>query len=961
MEPQWERVKTIFAEAMDREPGERSAYLAAACGEDTALRAEVERLLAHHVPDPPASTAAFEPAQGQVFRPGDILAKRFKIIRLLGRGGMGEVYEAADQDLGGKVALKTLRPEITHDARTHERFKREIQFARKVSHQNICRIFDVFRDRLPDREVVWFTMELLEGETLSSYLERVGRCSLQEALELLVQMSEGLAALHRANIVHRDFKPGNVILERSSGTARAVITDFGLARLLPAQSAAQSALSEQGQIIGTPDYMAPEQLLGGEIGPWTDIYALGLVMYEMVAGGRPFVATTPIENAIQKTQRPPKPPRGYVPDLDPVWEQVILRCLEREPEKRPRDALQVVKALENRTGLASDTVGETPESFWRRRRVPLAWAAITTGLAALFALTPTLRNRALDQACQWFPGSALACVLPQDKDLAVLPLENLSEGKENSAFAVGLLDHTMRGLYRLAPDKESTCVHVRDDSVAFGVRLVLTGSVQRTPGRVQVILKLSDAETRRLLRNVTWEAPIADAAELHSGLLRKIAAALEFDIPDRRWEVWRSEGTSDARAFEAYLLGLGHLKRQEYEDAVSSFRLAVNDFPFALAHAGLGDAFRMRYDETGDVKWARSSENAFRQAEGLSDGLPQTFYGLGQLAISLNNYGEAVRRFSQVLKLEEYDFDAQRGLAMAYEALGQPDQADRVNLRNAELRPNCWYVYNHLGLFYAERGDYELATKHFLKLIQLAPSNGTAFSNLSWMYHTQGRYPDAKAAANKAIELNENAYAYVNLGRSLYAEGCYDEAVTALEKAVQLNPSHYRALGLLAELYAGRPDRNDDVARLNAEAVRLAEREAVRQPQDGRPRQHLALSLARVGQTARAQAVIEQALKMAPGRSRTLFFAALVYEISGERQKALSAIEAALRGRYSVFEVRGAPELARLRQTPQYRAMEQQLGLDKIQDAGVIGSAAKSPCTSGSRYEKSSGPGQQGG
>lgn len=967
----WEEVKKRFEEALQLKGSERESLLASVRLASPAVFDEVVRLLAGYQQlESSAQTfilnrdlhteIPFFPTLVRTFEPGEMIADRYEVKRFIATGGMGVVYEVDDRELGERVALKTLRPEFASDPATIELFRREIRLSRRVAdNSHVCHVFDVGWHRLAgeplsggQKGLMFLTMELLAGETLADRLKRETKIPPSEALSLARQMADGLTALHKVHVIHRDFKPSNVMLvPAGDGSRRVVVTDFGLARTIPRKEGGQTEEESVGPPRFTRDYVAPEQLTAEQVSPASDVFSFGVTLFEMVTGKRPFDAANDIATLIRRFSDPPSP-KEHEPDLDHRWEQTILKCLRRQPGERYQSPRDVVRALEG------EQVEENRPAISGWVKAALA-AAASLLIAGLVWQIPSVRNTALDQACQWFPGSALACRLPADKDLAVLPFENLSEGEGNRAFAAGLIGHAMSGLSRLAPEKDSTCVHIRDDFNAFGVRLVLTGSVRRTEERVHVLIKVSDAETRHLLREIAWEAPIADATMLHAGLLRKLTDALEMKIPDRDWEVWQAEGTSDGRAFEAYLQGLGHLAHQEYEDAVNSFRIAVNDFPFALAHAGLGNAFRLRYDQTGELKWARSAENAFREAEGLSDHLPQTFYGLGQLAASLDNYKEAARRFSQALELEEYDFDAQRGLAAAYEALGQREEADRVNQRNVQLRPSCWYVYNHLGLFYAERGDYELATKHLLKLVQLTPRNGTAYSNLAWVYQTQGRYPDAMATARKAIELGVGAFAYMNLGRSYYAEGCYEQAVEALETAAELEPENYRALGLLAEIYQLRPERKDDVARLNARTIMLAEREAVRQPRDIRPRQYLALSLARTGETLRAQTVIERALAMAPGRGRTLFFAALVYEISGERQKALAALESALRGRYPVFEIRREPELAALRKTREYHALEQQLGLNELRDAGATsGSAETFPCASAAQFHKISEPGR---
>ena len=387
---------------------------------------------------------------------GDVLANRFRIVRFIGHGGMGDVYEAEDLELGEQVALKTVRPEIAHLDGAIDRFRREIQLARKVTHPNVCRIFDVFRHRpegsaglgdpggsgaagggagaegsvspgvaagsvVPGTarsgsvagtagtggtaggragsggaawrpgEITFFSMELLLGETLQQRLRNGGRMAPAAALPIARQVADGLTAAHRAGVIHRDFKPGNVMLcgadepgvtrppaggAAAAGEPRAVITDFGLARTY----GEGDGLTVRGDMLGTPSYMAPEQVTGGEVTAATDIYALGCVLYEMVTGTPPFVGANSFSTAFKRVQEDPRPPRDHVPDLDPAWDAAILRCLERAPADRFAQACDVGVAL----------AGEAIASGPRRRRRPLRRGWPLGALATLGAVAAVL-------------------------------------------------------------------------------------------------------------------------------------------------------------------------------------------------------------------------------------------------------------------------------------------------------------------------------------------------------------------------------------------------------------------------------------------------------------------------------------------------------------------------------------------------------------------------------------------
>ena len=280
------------------------------------------------------------------FAPGDLIAGRYRVHCLLGRGGMGEVYEVEDLELGVAVALKALRFDLAREPQALRALKQEVLLARSVTHPHVCRVYDLGRHQ-GEGTAVWFlTMELLRGETLSKRLERCGRLSEKEALPLVAQMVAGLSAAHRAGVVHLDFKSGNVIVVESDPDSgeRAVVTDFGLSRLVVEESAEADGETQSG-FTGTPYYMAPEQVQGLKAGPAADIYAFGVVLYELLTGRLPFLGQSPEESATRRLSEAPPPPRTVVAGLEESWEQVILRCLALDPDQRFDRIERILDAL----------------------------------------------------------------------------------------------------------------------------------------------------------------------------------------------------------------------------------------------------------------------------------------------------------------------------------------------------------------------------------------------------------------------------------------------------------------------------------------------------------------------------------------------------------------------------------------------------------------------------------------
>jgi len=328
------------------------------------------------------------------FRPEQVVAGRYRIIRTIGRGGMGEVYEAEDLELGGRVALKTIRAEAAAQETLLWRFRREIQIARRVTHPNVCRLFDVSyhtieivgSEQLTTR-MMCVSMELLEGETLSQKLSRDGAMTPAEALPIARQLAEGLSAAHAAGVIHRDFKAANVMLVKGQGpdgpdgVPRAVITDFGLARRSES-SEQDTSLTDSGVVVGTPAYMAPEQFEGKDASSASDIYSFGVVLYEMITGRKPFEGATPISQAIQRLKSAPRSPARFCEGLDPAWEAAILRCLESDPQARFATPGDVIAALEGQDVARGK--GRSRNKTVRRQKLErIAAAAAVVALSAV--------------------------------------------------------------------------------------------------------------------------------------------------------------------------------------------------------------------------------------------------------------------------------------------------------------------------------------------------------------------------------------------------------------------------------------------------------------------------------------------------------------------------------------------------------------------------------------------------
>ncbi len=615
----WEAVKALFEAALEDNAANRSSFLKERCPESN-LRAEVERLLAEH---DEAVSFLSTPVLGNVSREaeipaarlseGEVLAGRFRIIRFIASGGMGEVYEAEDEELREHVAVKTIRREILVQPNAMARFKREVHLARQVTHPNVCRIFDLFRHRAADpahEETVFISMELLHGKTLGERLKEGGRMSTEEAEPLVRQMASALAAAHKVGIIHRDFKPGNVVLVGAPGGWRAVVTDFGLA--LRSVTCDETASLPTGQgLLGTPAYMSPEQIEGRSATTESDIYALGLVIYEMVTGGKPFQGDTPMSEAVKRISEAPIPPRNFEPRLSTAWESVILRCLEREPARRFQDAESVSAALANeetawslggssRRGISERIAAVRAQAVRKSTMAALAIVLVAIAVVVPYLLTHRARKYAVapvkgrksiavlgfknlsgrpDEA--WLStalSEMLTTELGAGEDLRTIPGENVARMK---------LDLSLPDSDSLAGDTLQKVYH------NLGSDLVVLGSYLNVGGQVRVDLRLQDAavgETISLLTETTSDQQILDLVNRAGAELRQKCGVAAV-TPGQAAEV-RASVPDSIEATELYAEGLAKLRLFDAPAARDLLEKAlVADPDYALAHLALSSAW----------------------------------------------------------------------------------------------------------------------------------------------------------------------------------------------------------------------------------------------------------------------------------------------------------------------------------------------------------------------------------
>ena len=629
---------------------------------------------------------------------------------------MGEVYEAEDLDLRERVALKTLRPEVAGDTRMIARFKQEIQLSRKIGHPNVCRVFDLARHPLTGSEpdtTVFLTMELLEGETVESRLQREGSLTPEAAVPLLEQMAQGLDAAHRAGVIHRDLKPSNVMLVPGPDRLRAVITDFGLARTLT--SADDTTATMPHKVIGTLNYMAPELLTGGMASVASDVYALGMVAFKMVTGTLPFAPETPFARAILRAKAPVPRPRSIIPAIDPAFDRAVGCALEPEPQRRFASASDFAKALRGRIVFGS---------VWlttQRQRALLVAILLILGISAIYSFSSYFRPRPSAESLAWYQSGAVAlrdntyyrAVRALERATALDPsfvlaharladayneLDNSERAKSEMLLALG----TRRG-HAITQQTDSLYVEALNRTLlgdfpgAIRIYSELENRVS-SPEKAQVLVDLGRARERNDEIPKALEAyhdaaqldPQNAAAHLRAAILlggRQLKlsdANAEFDRAASIYEALsNTEGEAevlfqrgylasltrrlpDARAALERAIQLSRAISTEHQELASLLQLSI------VAYYS-GDADQAQQIASNAVDRARRAGMASLAARGLSN--------LGFTETQKGDYGRGEKAFRDALDLaarqqmSRNEARARFGLASLHELRGAPTMA----------------------------------------------------------------------------------------------------------------------------------------------------------------------------------------------------------------------------------------------------------------------------------------------
>jgi serine/threonine-protein kinase len=802
------------------------------------------------------------------FAPGQSFADRYTVVERIGEGGMGEVLKALDRRLGRTVALKLIRPGLATRGSALLRFRRELDLAQKVRHPNVCRLHDLGEVG----GVLYISMEYIDGQTLDDLIRTMGRLSPLQTASLGRQLCAGLEAVHHEGIVHRDLKPSNVMVDRNG---HALVMDFGMAYHPDAEK-----LTRAGMVVGTLAYVSPEQARGTPTDARSDVYALGLLLYEMLTGRRPPGDGAPLPLALRGPDEPCPPPSQFAPEVPASLDATVLRCLGREASARPTVA-EVGESLARASDELSTTLWpprtpgpgphptETTRVRSRRARTLSVLAGILAVGAGLYAIA--------------------SCPPPTPVSIAFCPL-SYAGPKERSSLAdlVPLfLSDSLRARegYRVAPFASARTFEADGDprSVArqLGVAFVVQGRLAVEGTRARTVLRLrSAADTDGQSREFEGEAE--DALAAAESMADWIASSV--GVRGRR-----ARPASPARraAMEPYLRGRAYLEGWDVERncarAEEAFREAMERDPsFAEAHAGLALALFKDYEETRKPDRVPRAEKAAERALSLAPHLPEGHLAQGVVQLGRGLSAEAAITLQRAQDFAPADDVIVRRIAEAYANTRRRAEAEDLFRRAISLRPDYWENHNALGHFLAGQGRYQEAKGPFREVVRLRPGSDIGYTNLAGMHIYRGEWDEAVPFLETAIVKHATAQAHNFLGMVHYARGRFAEAAAQFELASRAGSEHLAYRGNLGDAYRQLGKRKEAEAAY-AEAIRMGRRQLDVNPSDGETRAGLGMFLAGSGHCPEARGDLATTLRTHPGSPTVHYYAAVAYAICGDR------------------------------------------------------------------------------
>lgn len=658
----------------------------------------------------PSHTETLEMPQ-DLLTTGSMLAGRYQIIERLGEGGMGRVYKALDTEINATLALKIIKPEISSDRRNIEGLRNELKLARDIIHKNICRMYDIHKNE----GVYYITMEYVPGQDLKSLIRQTGHLAIPTVISIGLQVCAGLEEAHKMGVIHRDLKPHNTMID-TLGHVR--IMDFGIA-----SSLRSNEKTSHDTIIGSPAYMSPEQASAQSLDQRSDIYSLGVILYEMATGEQPFQGTDPIVVALKHKSEEVKAPRELNPKLPEGLNQVILKCLAKDRERRFQSALDLSFALKNLQILSESQ--EKPREAIR------------------------------------------------ENSIAVLPFADLSPQGDQEYFCDGMAEELINVLSRIKEldvvartssfSFKGRNVDVREIGKRLGVRKVLEGSVRKSGTRLRITAQLIDTSQGYHVWSESFDRDLDDVFAIQDQVTMAIIEKFDIKLVEKDKKQLRQRRTQDAAEYQAYLKGrffLNNRTEEGFRDSISYFQQMIEKNPeSALGYAGLAEA----YNSLGYFNYMPAAEAYAKAREWVElalakdDTLAAAHVSLAGIKIFYDwDLADGERSLRRALKLNEANIEARHRLAFALSALERHEEAVQEINRALEQDPLSSVINSAAAWINYLARDYDLALDRCAEILKLDPHFHVSYVIRGLAFMEKQQLEEAISSFQRALELEKN-------------------------------------------------------------------------------------------------------------------------------------------------------------------------------------------------------------
>jgi eukaryotic-like serine/threonine-protein kinase len=777
----------------------------------------------------------------------------------------------------------------------------------------------------------FISMAYVEGQDLYQIMKANPKLPLDRILKYATQLAGALAAAHAEDVVHRDLKPQNILVDKND---QIYVADFGLAR-----SFAEGAvgMTQGGAFLGTPRYMSPEQVQGKPTDGRSDLYAYGIILYEMVTGEAPFAGESTLQVMYQRILVKPKSPKLLNPELPPYLVRIIMHCMEVAPADRYQSGYEILadlQASQSSSGLSrkGSTVQIRIPELVNRRWV---WAALGSVLlvALLFAIPPV--RHLIFGGGKAGGGSSISGVpaLTDGRFVAVLSFDILGDAAQFGYLAQGIQEALTTKLFQL---KEihitSTDEAAKADQKqpmekiarALGANLLVRGTLQGSADKIRVTVHLDDVADKKRIWTKEFDSVTADLLTLEDQISSQLITALDINPSNDEQAKLGARQTDNVAAYDAYLRGRNSLRSPEVKNvqaALAYFDQALKADPrFALAYAGIADAsLRMNFIKKDNL-WVQKALAAAQQAQQINTNLPEVHTTLGSAYRASGKYAEATAELKRALSLAPNSDEAYRQLGATYLKSGNGPAAIEALEKAVQLNPYYWVNQNALGNAYFQLADYPKALTAYQRITVLEPDINTGYENVGNVYLQQGRFQESIPYFQKALQIAPYFTTYSNLGTAYFSSKQYPQAVEMFEKAAALTPNETAMAVNLADAYrsAGQKEKARDTYQ---RAVSLGYKELQMNPQDSDVMGQMALAYVNLGDGQQAVTFITRARAIDKNNVEYIYMQAEIYALLGKPAEALQALQESLEKHYPAESADQDVELDSLRSNPQFAAL----------------------------------------